>query len=208
MTIYIAADYQHCEDYYEGKYQPLKIVLMGTQSYLNRFCLDDGSIRASPRYSFGMKRNISPSECLQHYQQDLCKYGQDSKYYGSIYYPCRADREYALNDPVSNQAFWAGAMQVKKTFLLVTPIEHFNYKTGTVFELLWLEDNGYKFSLYNHNNRNYIMISPPDRSEKNPEIVINDYEGCSDKYIIKRLRAIKSKIKKLTKIANSRHNMP
>ncbi|MCS5711528.1 hypothetical protein [Candidatus Berkiella aquae] len=48
-----------------------------------------------------------------------------------------------------NQAFMLGAIEARKTFILVTPKNHYKNNpgvTGTIDELLWLKDNGYTFT--------------------------------------------------------------
>jgi hypothetical protein len=71
-----------------------------------------------------------------------------------------------------NQAFWAGAIEKKRRFLLTTDIIHYGRKlTGTVDEILWLQDNGYMFEPYKK-DITQTLISPPANLNN---LIIRDY---------------------------------
>lgn len=147
------------------------------EDYRNMYDFHLGSSKPDFPVYFGSAKNVenirkqimdklvnldqqSYEECTEKYQI-LCSEAKGRK---------AIDRKY--NDPApcewtieKNEAFWAGAMRMNRTFVLTNSIENYfdnineviskKSKTsakGTVNELIWLMDNGYSFRQDEENN--------------------------------------------------------
>lgn len=101
--------------------------------------------------------------------QTLDKKINDPDFLGKILHPEGRKENWTYG---KNQAFIAGAIDARKTFVLVTPIRHYlnnTFPTRTKHEILWICENGYSMI----KNRNNIMFRPTKYREKNS--TIQDY---------------------------------
>jgi len=150
------------------------------------------------RRSRQLGRNLGEGESLRPYYMDIDRKGVNSVYHHCVLYPERrqvgAVREEWTYE--KNQAFWAGAIDANREFILVTPIEHYAGSLGfAVKEMLWLVDNGYTFAP-EEANLNRTRAIPPHflfraRIEKN----INLYDrgrGVVPQMVIRRDRIIET----------------
>lgn len=144
-----------------------------------------------------LNRELKENEVLTTYYKDLEKSEKNSRYYGRVFYPERRDDGDGKEiwTYKKNRAFWAGAIDAKKEFVLVTPIEHYQdgFISGTVSEILWLHDNGYSFGPVK-NNPFKTGIIPPERAKTNS--FVKNYEKIiqlgpnNEEILANRLKAI------------------
>jgi len=152
----------------------------------------EGKRRAHGPVFFGSLRT------LVHYRDDIKQNNGQSKFYGRVLYPespHRSDENGWSYD--KNKAFWAGIIDTQQSLILVTDIKFYNRLTGTVDELLWLEDNGYTFTPHPR-NPNMTLATPPPAPRENAYIM--DYkngrgEDCDNMHhLIARFKNIKKLI--------------
>jgi len=110
-------------------------------------------------------------------------------------------------DYEKNKAFWAGAIDKNRQFILLTDFDSYpgynkktgnkNKITGTMDEILWLEDNGYNF-YPNPANLIQTLCEPPEHPR--PEKIIKNYRNGYDDgedctvHMLDRIQKIKLKI--------------
>ena len=137
------------------------------------------------------RKGISYNESLKPFYDDIDKHGENSEYIGRVLYPERRGEKWTYE---KNKAFWAGIIDSERSLVLVTDIMHYNYPTGTVDELLWLEDNGYRFYPNPDNHLQTIAIPhvPPSK-EINDYFCGNGSEGNKNE-MLDRLRNIKDHV--------------
>ncbi|CAL7963473.1 hypothetical protein GAMM_40290 [Gammaproteobacteria bacterium] len=108
---------------------------------------------------------------LAEYYNDIDKEGDSSMYYGCVLYPESPTRKDGRKWTYEkNQAFWAGAIDSNRDFLLINNINDYKMCGGTIDELLWLKDNGYEFSM---NEDNTVLATPSVTIRSEEHIIIN-----------------------------------
>jgi len=124
------------------------------------------------------KSTLSVKMC----QEDIDHYGKKSKYFGRVFYPeikNPVTGQRGKYTPQKNRAYWAGAINAGRTFVLRTSIWRYSRLSGTVIEILWLKDNGYTFS-FDPNNPTMMICTPPQN--KNHDAIIRSYrDACINK---------------------------
>lgn len=118
-------------------------------------------------------------------------------------------------DYEKNKAFWAGAMDKNRQFILLTDFDSYpgydkktgnrNKITGTMDEILWLQDNGYNF-YPNPANPIQTLCDPPEhpRIERIIKNYRNGYDNGEDCTIqmLDRIKDIKDDILKSRNMHN------
>lgn len=175
-------DFKSMPDYKEGNYSGCQAVLFGMRN-----C----------KFSQKLKRKLMPAETLEWYHNMRAWWGVG---YGGIFNPrLRIDISTGMPEQweyPKNQAFWAGAIDAGKSFLLLTPIDHYGgYISYTVHEMFWLEDNGYTFTPNSCNIQQTLAIPPNDLDQRSK--IITDYltEDYYDPKLVRRLSAIIASVK-------------
>lgn len=122
-------------EYHESRNSvPKKPILLGT--------------RSDKRKS---KWHLKPDQMLAHYMKP------ENFEVGTVLCPERDDRLWSYE---MNMAFMLGGIEAGRCFQLITPRTEYesSFITGTIDELLWLEDNGYSFII---NLDNTVSCLPP-----------------------------------------------
>jgi hypothetical protein len=199
------SDFQHLPDYQEAALGKLKgPVYFGTRTHCDKY--------NRLRYSRALARNLTAADSLQQYYDDVDANGTHSSYFGRILYPERINHRGSRADAVEwnyekNKAFWAGIIDLQQNLTLITDIRHYDFLTGTVDELLWLEDNGYMFAPDPVNPTHTLAqspIAPP------PQPTIRDYgngkssEGDTAE-MLARLNTIKYHVLNLRAMPAAQH---
>lgn len=130
------------------------------------------------------------------YRNDVVKNGEQSVFYGKVLCPERVGRSDGEVEwkYYKNKAFWAGGIDQRRTFVLVSDIKFYmkngrvDPNKGTCKELLWLFDNGYSFSPASDNVK---TIARPDPRKRN--FIIRDYSLSN----ISEYKNAKEKLEKL-----------
>ncbi|MCS5711521.1 hypothetical protein [Candidatus Berkiella aquae] len=107
-------------------------------------------------------------------EQVIQYYRERPEFYGKVLNPEGRNDNWTYE---KNQAFMLGAIEAKKTFILITPRSEYDhsYVTTTIDELLWLKDNGYTFS----KGKEDTLICTPSSAEATNPIIRNYYNGTS-----------------------------
>lgn len=124
---------------------------------------------------FGHRRDLAQ------YYDDIERNQDRSNFFGRVLYPENSIRK-QINGGMweydKNKAFWAGAIDSGQTFVLVSDIAHYKTSGGTVDEIFWLQDNGYRFE---PNPQNPIQtIALPSQTPVFDRHIRNYNNGCGD----------------------------
>jgi len=133
---------------------------------------------------------IGHPDDLEEYKQDIYYNQEASQYFGCALLPERRQEEWNYE---KNKAFFAGAIDAKRSMLLISNIEHFKVGGTTVDELFWLQDNGYEFRLLQENPLQTLAI--PTNVSDNPQIRDYDKGKGTEKMLswtARRIRFIES----------------
>ena len=148
--------------------------------------------KSSPVY-FGSQ---NPKGLFPHFVNDVLNKGVRSQYFGQVL--CTGSGAINRSEDgghwcqYKNAAFWAGAIDKKRPFILLTDISWYynknnpNITKGTCNEILWLLDNGYT-AVAHHNNPEYTLFIPPKESPKYSTINTYNQNNSFDQYRVASL---------------------
>ena len=120
------------------------------------------------------------SKDLDAFKRDIDQNGTASRYYCRVLYPEWRGEAWTYE---KNKAFWLGAINAGREFILISDINDFKTKGRcTIDEVLWLKDNEYEFRPdYGSINEEHTRIFfPLEISRRNPFIVHYNYGRGND----------------------------
>ncbi|MBX3709102.1 MAG: hypothetical protein KIT56_00690 [Gammaproteobacteria bacterium] len=129
------------------------------------------------------------------YHDDIKIKGEASVYIGRVLWPQRVARGYTIWSYEINMAFWAGIIDQKRSLLLLTDIKQYpkknGEKSGTISELLWLQDNEYTFAPNPNDPMTTYCYPPKDAST--PSVII-DYRFVNSNDSLNRVRKLRDEV--------------